>query len=278
MRRGAVVPGRVKLRTAALLVALGALSLGPWLRLSAVAAALVQLAMVGAGLFVLWMLWPRWRVGIDADILCELPSLPTQRVRLSFDDGPTPGVTDRVLDRLAEQGIRAAFFVLLKKARSHPALIRRIVDSGHTLGLHGEDHRWPFFRSARELEQSLTRARRELEQIAGQPVTLYRPSHGFKTAALLRAVRGAGLRLCFWDLGVWDTDAPPVAILTARLRATLADAGEAPPVVLLHDGRGDEEGAPPHAEVLLAALSEWLPLVRERRAAGLPVLGRLGTG
>lgn len=278
MRRGAVVPTRVKLRTAALSLVVGAASMTPWFFLPHAAALLTQLGMVGAGFGILWMLWPRLRLGIAKDLLGEVPSLATQRVRLSFDDGPTPGVTERVLDRLAGQGVYATFFVLLKKARANPQLIRRITSEGHTLALHGEDHRWPFFRSARALGDSLSRARSELEAIAGQPVTLYRPSHGFKTLALVRAVRSSGLRLCFWDLGVWDTDAPPVEVLTARLHATIPDAGEAPPVVLLHDGRGDEEGAPPHSEVLLAALEAWLPAVSARRDVELAVLGGLGAG
>ena len=195
--------------------------------------------------------------------MAELPQPRGQRLRLTFDDGPTPGVTEEVLELLAAARVSAAFFVLVAKARRHPALIRRIVAQGHILGLHGEDHRLPYGRPADELAAVLGRARAELAELAGLPLTrieLYRPSHGIKTRALLQAVRRAGLRLCFWDYGVWDTDAPPPAVLVRRLRAVTPSDREPPPgpTILLHDGRGDFAGVPPHAAALTAALRQWL--------------------
>ena len=270
MRALQIVPTKVKLRVAGILsAAAGALGLGlsglrPWPGLQSAAAFLL---LIGGGYFG-WCRWPRWRWGIGRRRLAALPQPPRQLLRLSFDDGPTPGVTDAILDLLDRAGVRASFFVLVAKARRHPELLRRITAAGHLLGLHGEDHRLPWGKSAKELRTVLGRARAELAQLAGQPISaieLYRPSHGIKTLALLRAVRAVGLRLCFWDYGVWDTDAPPPAILLRRLRAVTPTAG-APlpgPTILLHDGLGDLTAVPPHADSLLAALQKWLPeLVR----------------
>jgi peptidoglycan/xylan/chitin deacetylase (PgdA/CDA1 family) len=260
-----VVPGPVKVRVAAIvLTALAALGLLLWaLRSYPILQGAAALFIALFGGYVGWCRWPRWRWGIARAQLHELPQPPGQPLRLSFDDGPTPEVTPLVLDLLAQAGVRASFFVLTQKARLHPELIRRIVAEGHILGLHGEDHRLPFGRPAEELAASLARARAELAQLAGQPIELYRPSHGFKNPALLKAVRAAGLRLCFWDYGVWDTDAPPVAVLVQRLRAVTPAAGEpAPgPIVLLHDGLGDLLQCP-HAPAMTAALRQWLPTLR----------------
>ena len=260
-----VVPGSVKVRVALiLLTALAGLALGLWglRQWPALQAAAGGGLLLGGG-YAGWCRWPRWRWGIGPQCLGELPQPPGQRLRLSFDDGPTPGVTEVVLELLAQAGVRAAFFVLVDKARRHPALIRRIVAAGHTLGLHGEDHRLPYGRSADELTAVLGRARAELAKLAGQPlerIELYRPSHGIKTRALLQAVRRVGLRLCFWDYGVWDTDAPPPAVLLRRLRAVTPRDREPPPgpTILLHDGLGDLAGVPPHAAPLTAALRQWL--------------------
>jgi peptidoglycan/xylan/chitin deacetylase (PgdA/CDA1 family) len=243
-------------------VLLGFLLLGrPFFLFPAPLAALCLAALCCAGLYVGWCLWPRARLFIEKDLIASLPAYPDQSVRLTIDDGPTPGLTERILDLLHAAGVRASFFVLLKKARQNPRLIRRIVEEGHVLGLHGEDHRAPFFRSAAELAESLSRARAELEHIAGAPVVLYRPSHGWKNRALVLAVRQAGLRLCFWDFGVWDTDAPPLPILKARLAAVTPAVHEKtpPPIVLVHDGRGDDPAVPQHGAVLYAALAGWLP-------------------
>lgn len=213
--------------------------------------------LASAGLYHLWCYWPRWRLGIPATLLKDLGEAP---FHLSFDDGPTAGLTERVLDTLKAHGKRASFFVLVPKARANPALIQRMLKEGHVLGLHGADHRTAPRRSRAELAAALSKAKAELEQIAGTRIELYRPSHGFKNVALVGAVRDAGLKMCFWDTGVWDTDAPPPELLSARLQLA---ARQGPcPVLLMHDGRGDDPAVPVHAESLVAALGDFLNAVR----------------
>ncbi|MGZ3789132.1 MAG: polysaccharide deacetylase family protein, partial [Bacteriovorax sp.] len=59
---------------------------------------------------------------------------------LTFDDGPNPGVTNKVLDILLEHNIKATFFVIGKNAQEHPELMKRIVDEGHIVGNHSMTH------------------------------------------------------------------------------------------------------------------------------------------
>lgn len=272
-----IVPRHVKWRVArivATLIVLASAAVGAlWYGLPpSLMPLLLPLAIMGLlwAAYTLWCLWPRLRLGIAPELLANLPCPTGQRVRLSFDDGPTPALTEHVLDLLSKHGVQAAFFVLTHKARRCPDLVRRIVAEGHILGLHGEDHRTALFRSARELQASLARARDELSAVSGQPISLYRPSHGWKNRALLSVLRGCGLRLVFWDHGVWDTDAPPVDVLLARLQLATPAPGEAgpAPVILLHDGRDDRTTLPSHAPALLAALSAWLPSLQVRPPHG----------
>ncbi len=223
-------------------------------------------------------LWCRVPLGlwlVPADLHGHLPSPSAAPLVLTFDDGPTDGLTDLVLDRLAAHGVRASFFVLLEKARQNPQVIRRIVQEGHLLGLHGEDHRLPLWHSRKSLRESLLRARQGLEQIAGEPIALYRPSHGVRTPALLAALRDVGLRLCMWDHGVWDTDAPDHAVLLARMQTVrkLGKRSGRARVLLLHDGRGDDPQVPPHAGSLLAALAEFLPTLGQPASPDLATTG-----
>lgn len=272
-----IVPAAVKLR----LALQGSLALagltGLWLGLSrwlpADIARLVAGAALVAGLptlgYGLWCLLPDLSWGIPRALRGDLPCPPGQRVRLSFDDGPTPGLTDAVLDALGRHKIQATFFLLADKARRCPELVQRIVAEGHLLGLHGEDHRLVLGQSERALAASLGRARDELTRLGGQPITLYRPSHGFKNRALLRALSALGLRLVGWDFGVWDTDAPAPKTLLQRLRLTLPPRpAQRPPIVLLHDGRDDDPGLPPHQHSLLWALAAWLPLAGQAASRG----------
>ncbi len=59
---------------------------------------------------------------------------------ITFDDGPSPEHTPPILDALRERGVRATFFVLGRNVRAHPEIVKRIVDDGHELASHGDDH------------------------------------------------------------------------------------------------------------------------------------------
>lgn len=63
-----------------------------------------------------------------------------RRIVLTFDDGPQPGVTDRVLDILKEEQVKALFFCLGRQVEAHPALFQRIIEEGHAVGNHSFSH------------------------------------------------------------------------------------------------------------------------------------------
>lgn len=73
-------------------------------------------------------------------------ALAEREVVLTFDDGPVAGTTDRVLDVLGAEGVKATFFVIGRNAAAHPALCRRIVREGHSLAHHSFSHPWTFRR------------------------------------------------------------------------------------------------------------------------------------
>jgi peptidoglycan/xylan/chitin deacetylase (PgdA/CDA1 family) len=68
--------------------------------------------------------------------------LGPKEVVLTFDDGPNPGTTERVLDALKRECVRATFFLIGKHAESHPELVRRTFAEGHTIGNHSYSHPW----------------------------------------------------------------------------------------------------------------------------------------
>ncbi len=65
----------------------------------------------------------------------------TQEIILTFDDGPTPGVTEKVLDILRDNGAKGTFFVVAKNAQAYPALMKRIVSEGHLVANHSYSHK-----------------------------------------------------------------------------------------------------------------------------------------
>ena len=170
--------------------------------------------------------------------LLDLPGVvrrietPEPRCYLTFDDGPDPQWTPRVLDALAHAGVRASFFVIGRLAQRSAGLLRRIRAAGHVVGNHAYSHRHPW---------TLTRARARAEartgtdaiaQALGERPLWFRPPHGRLGAFLVEAAREDGQRIALWSVSAvdWGPLATPERILL-RLRALRA--GD---IVLMHDG------------------------------------------
>jgi len=181
-------------------------------------------------------------------------------VALTFDDGPHPETTRRVLAILREHGVAATFFVLGEKARAHPEVVREIAQAGHGLGLHGYTHdRLYALRSAARVSADLESARMALRDVAGVETALFRPPVGFVSHAVALAADRAGLTLVGFSARTRDGSprADSRAVL-ARARRALSNGA----VLVLHDAA--ERGG--HVPASLAVLDE---LCRELARRGL---------
>jgi len=162
----------------------------------------------------------------------------TDRVfALTYDDGPHPVHTPRILDELREHNAHATFFVLLEPARRHPDIVRRIVAEGHEVALHGVTHRSLLSIPARRAVDEIVAAREELERLAGAPVQLFRPPYGHHTPRQARLLRRHGLELVIWSGDGLDWIDDAVDRVAERAWASVFPGG----ILLLHDDRADPE-------------------------------------
>ena len=161
-------------------------------------------------------------------------------VVLTFDDGPEPGGTDRVLAALDRADATATFFVLLTRVRRYRSLLDEVVAAGHEVALHGVDHRALPTLPPGEVAGLLRGGRAELEDATGMPVRWYRPPYGRQTVRNWRSVTAAGMLPVLWGPTTWDWKDVP-----HDERVTKAQQGLAPgAIVLAHDGfAGPEDGA-----------------------------------
>ncbi len=161
------------------------------------------------------------------------------RVAITFDDGPNEPFTSRVLDVLKEKGVRATFFMLGQNCERYPGAVKRIAEEGHELGNHTWTHRVLPLKPPAKIGEEIARTSDLIERLAGKRPGLFRAPHGWRNPWVDRTARKAGCIPVAWTLGVWDTDRPGVEAIVRRTLKGVRDGC----VLLVHDGRGIEEGA-----------------------------------
>jgi peptidoglycan-N-acetylglucosamine deacetylase len=227
-RRRAWRPGVVIWLSAALHAgALIALFMWPqqWaLILAAVLLNHVVLAAIG--------IWPRSTL-LGANML-RLPQAAVARneIALTFDDGPDPEVTPRVLDILDAHGAKASFFVIGDKAAAQPGLIRDIVKRGHSIENHSRGHSKAFgFFAWTALRDDIRAAQEIIAGITGERPVFFRSPMGIRNPMLEPVIARLGLRYITWTRRGFDTVSDDPGIVLERLSRKLA-AGD---ILLLHD-------------------------------------------
>ena len=180
------------------------------------------------------------------------------RVALTFDDGPHPVTTRRVLEALAPTRHRATFFVLGEKARRHPDVLREIHAGGHTLGIHGDFHdRLHSFRWSRSVRDAIVRAKDAVQAATGEQPRFFRPPLGHTSFTTVRGARLAGVTLIAWSSRGFDgiRGRSPEAVVE-RVGRTLIDGA----IVMLHDAAEHDDFEP----ASVRALPRLVALLDER--------------
>lgn len=127
-------------------------------------------------------------------------------VYLTFDDGPHPPETERILDVLRERGARATFFLIGSKVSGNEAVLRRMLEEGHALGLHTYSHAGTFpLLSFDKMLADVNEGKRAVESVAGKKISLFRPPFGVTNPTIAKVVRTLGLQTVGWDVRSFDT-------------------------------------------------------------------------
>lgn len=197
-------------------------------------------------------LWPGSRLFGDALVA---PARPGE-LALTFDDGPNPACTPRLLDLLARHELRATFFLLGCRAQAEPDLVRRIAAAGHLIGNHSWSHPNLALAGRKRIGEELARTSDVLEQLAGAPVKYFRPPFGARRPAVLRLARALGMVPVLWNAMTSDWSQPSAERIAERLAEKidrLARQGRAANIVL-HDGGHLETAAPREPSITAAGL------------------------
>src|SRR5215213_9670633 len=172
-------------------------------------------------------------------------------VYLTFDDGPTPTWTPRVLDLLARYRARATFFVVGRSAATWPGLVRRAYTAGHGVGNHTWSHRRLTGLRGRSLTAEVGATSAVIGRASGARPRCLRPPYGTVDAASVYQARALGLRLTMWDVDPYDWRRPGAGVIAGRVLSRVGSGD----VVLLHDGGGDRSQTVAALQQVLASLS-----------------------
>ncbi|HEY7461828.1 MAG TPA: polysaccharide deacetylase family protein [Gemmatimonadota bacterium] len=210
---------------------------------------------------------PRILGWLDRSFLCEVPTA-ARRLALTFDDGPDPSRTPRVLELLARGGHTATFFCIGRNAERHPTIVAEAAAAGHEIANHTYSHPLLPLVSRRRLLEEVRRTEWILTGLAGARPTHFRPPMGWATPAILRRVAEEGYRAVLGTIYPADPRAPDAETIIERTVARLAPGR----ILILHDG--SSRGRP--RERTLEALPVILTQMEARGLRGVSVRELIG--
>ncbi|MCF2903721.1 polysaccharide deacetylase family protein [Octadecabacter sp. CECT 8868] len=175
---------------------------------------------------------------------------PSPVVAMTFDDGPHPTHTPRLLDMLRERGLRATFYLIGNRVAQYPQIARRIAEEGHEIGNHSWSH--PFLNnySDRAAILEIDQTTNVIYQITGRPPVTFRPPYGAFTRrqrTFLNDVRS--LPTILWSVDPQDWRRPGAHVVANRILSHTHQGG----IILSHDiHRGTVDAMPQTLDGLTA--------------------------
>lgn len=183
-------------------------------------------------------------------------------VALTFDDGPDPIWTPRILAVLRRSAVTATFCLVGVRARAHPHLVRAIADDGHTFCNHSWNHNLQLGRlSPASIRADLKRTNAAIRAaVPNARIVYFRQPGGRWTASVVEVARQLGLASLHWTVDPQDWRGPPASTIVVSVTRRCRPGA----IILLHDGGGDRSNT-------LVAVRSFLPaLVQRQSFSALP--------
>jgi peptidoglycan-N-acetylglucosamine deacetylase len=175
-------------------------------------------------------------------------------VALTFDDGPSPVYTPKVLAILKKEGIHATFCLIGRHAKKYPEIVQQIVAEGHQIADHTMNHdEYLQRRSAKKIKEEILGTKTLLESIVpGTPIAFYRAPAGNIDHRIREMVTDWGMTPLGWSVDTKDWQKPGVDEILANVKSELRPGG----IILMHDAGGDRSDT-------LEALEKVIPQLKK---------------
>lgn len=169
-------------------------------------------------------------------------------VAFTFDDGPSPVWTPKILDVLKKAGVKATFFMLGEHVLKYPDVARRVAEEGHEIGNHTQDHHVLIYYTNDELEKEIKDAEESIRKVTGVTTKYFRPPKAWVTDEEKKKIKDMGYKTILWSLNSkdWVTFDDKYIIKYIMHHVRPGD------IILFHDSGGtfSTEGGDRHETVL----------------------------
>ncbi|MCE0523372.1 MAG: polysaccharide deacetylase family protein [Methylacidiphilales bacterium] len=168
--------------------------------------------------------------GVKIDFITSGPP-DGNRIALTFDDGPTPGVTDLILDDLARRKLHATFFMIGRRIAAAPDLARRVLAEGHEIGNHTFTHPKLTTLPDAQVEEEIQKTQDIMGKILNHRPVWFRPPYGALRPNQTAVLRMRGLGVVLWSVDPGDWAQPG----TDKIIGTVLAETRPGSIILCHD-------------------------------------------
>jgi peptidoglycan-N-acetylglucosamine deacetylase len=155
-----------------------------------------------------------------------------QYIAMTFDDGPSPETTPRLLDILKQRNIKATFFMIGQNAERNPDIVKRILADGHEIGNHSWTHPPLAKLSDDRVTEEITKTQNAIQNASGYTPKLLRPPYGSITARQKEWIENQfGLSVILWSVDPFDWKRPGASVIQQRILAGASPGA----IILSHD-------------------------------------------
>jgi len=190
----------------------------------------------------------------DMIIMRTSPRPSEKLVALTFDDGPWPGQTDRILDILQQEGVHATFFMQGGRVKKSPGLAKRVAQEGHLIGNHSLSHKLLTKEKPKEVRRQIVGGAKTIRSASGVQPVWFRPPYGAINSDVWKQTRKLRLKVALWDVDTRDWSRPG----TKKIIRTAVKNAKPGSIILMHDGGTDRRQT-------IAALPK---IIRDLKAKG----------
>jgi peptidoglycan/xylan/chitin deacetylase (PgdA/CDA1 family) len=199
-----------------------------------------SIAAAAIAIFAIYCLIPNYWMRNRSKRVVRCGETNKPWIALTFDDGPNPIYTPKLLDILKEAGVKATFFVVGEQALQYPHILGRMHSEGHTVGCHSFSHRHAWLMSPLRTFSDIELTCQAIKSSLGHQPRWYRPPWGMFNLCSAAAARRLGLEIAYWSIEAQDWEAKTTARHIYDAVISQAQPGS---IVVLHDNRG-APGAP----------------------------------